>query len=117
MTIGPRPDGQPQQAALKGSSAGGRRLGMALAPVPEAARGRLGLELGTSGLLIQQVEPGSPAAETGLRPVDAIVSASNRPVTAPAEVANAWTEAQGQNRPVLLRINRDRQSLFVAVGG
>ena len=68
MTIGPRPDGQPRQAALEDPSGGGRRLGVSLAAVPESVRGRLGLEPGTSGLLIQHVEPGSPAAETGLRP-------------------------------------------------
>lgn len=117
MTIAPRPDEQPQQASLDGPGNGGRRLGVAVAPVPEAARSRLGLEPGTSGLLIQQVEPDSPAAETGLRPGDVIVSVNNRAVTAATDVATAWTEAQRQNRPILLRVSRQGQALFVAVGG
>jgi serine protease Do len=117
VSVGPRPDEQPRQASLDAPGNGGRRLGLAVVPVPEAARGRLGLEPGTSGLLVQQVEPGSPAAEAGLRPGDVIVSANNRAVTAPADVATAWAEAQRQNRPVLLRVSRQGQALFVAVGG
>lgn len=41
----------------------------------------------------------------------------HRSVSAPADVASAWAEAQGQNRPVLLRVNRNGQSRFVAVEG
>ncbi|MCB8823166.1 Do family serine endopeptidase [Microvirga rosea] len=113
LTIGPRPDASAGQGSPEPP---GRRMGLALGPLPEAARDRLGLEPGGSGLLVQQVEPGSPAAETGLRPGDVILSANNRPVSQPADVANAWTAAQRQNRPVLLRVSRDGQPLFVAVG-
>jgi len=114
IDVGQRPNTGTGQAPLE---AFGRRLGLALAPVPEQARSQLGLEPGTPGLLVQQVEPGSPAAKTGLRPGDVIVSANNRAVSAPADVANAWAEAQRQNRPVLLRISRQGQALFVAVEG
>ncbi len=72
---------------------------LGLAPVPEQARSRLGLEPGASGLLVQQVETGSPAAETGPRPGDVILSVNDRPVCQPADVANAWSEAQRQGRP------------------
>ncbi|MBO1905438.1 Do family serine endopeptidase [Microvirga sp. 3-52] len=114
IDVGPRPDTGTGPASLEAS---GRRLGLVLAPVPEQARSQLRLEPGTPGLLVQQVEPGSPAADTGLRPGDVIVSANNQAVAAPADVANAWVEAQRQNRPVLLRISRQGQALFVAIGG
>lgn len=114
IDVGPRPDTRTGQASPEAS---GRRLGLVLAPVPEQARSQLGLEPGTPGLLVQQVEPGSPAAGTSLRPGDVVVSANNQAVTAPADVANAWAEAQRQNRPVLLRISRQGQALFVAIGG
>ncbi|MFC4174909.1 Do family serine endopeptidase [Microvirga sp. GCM10011540] len=94
---------------------GGRRLGLALSPIPEAARGQLGLEPGISGVLVQRVEPNSPAAESGLRPGDVIVSANNGAVSAPSDVASAWAEAQRQKKPVLLRVRRDDQYLFVAI--
>jgi serine protease Do len=114
VTIGQRQEERTQQAAA-GSEDTGKRLGVALAPVPEATRGQLGLEPGASGVLIQQVEPNSPAAETGLRAGDVIVSANNQPVNAPTDVASAWAEAQRQNKPILLRVRREGQFLFVAV--
>jgi serine protease Do len=73
----------------------GKRLGLALSPIPEAARGQLGLEPGTAGILIQRVEPNSPAAESGLRSGDVIVAANNEPVIAPTDVADFW------NNPLL----------------
>ncbi|WP_342341654.1 PDZ domain-containing protein [Microvirga massiliensis] len=76
----------------------------------------MNLEPGTSGVLVQRVEPDSPAAENGLQSGDVIVSVNNQPVEAPADVANAWSEAQKQKKPILLRILRNDQYLFVAVG-
>jgi serine protease Do len=46
---------------------------------------------------------------------DVIVSANNQAVIAPTDVAKAWTDAQGQKRPVLLRVKREDQYLFIAV--
>ena len=114
VSIGQRQEERTQQTALGGTE-GGKRLGLALAPVPDADRGQLGLEPGASGVLIQRVEPNSPAAETGLRSGDVIISANNQPVNSPSDVANAWAEAQKQKKPILLRVRREGQFLFVAV--
>jgi serine protease Do len=115
VVIGQRSGEQASEPTALGGTDGGKRLGLALSPIPEAARGQLGLEPGTSGVLIQRVEPNSPAAEAGLKQGDVIVSANNQPVSAPADVAKAWTAAQGQKRPVLLRVKREDQYLFVAI--
>jgi serine protease Do len=44
-----------------------------------------------------------------------IVSANNRDVSRPSEVAEEWTRAQREKKPLLLRVKRDGQYLFVAV--
>jgi serine protease Do len=115
VVIGQRSDQQATAPAAPGGADGGKRLGLALSPIPEAARGQLGLEPGTSGVLIQRVEPNSPAAAAGLKQGDVIVSANNQLVSAPTDVAKAWTDAQEQKKPVLLRVKREDQYLFVAV--
>ncbi|WP_247305084.1 MULTISPECIES: PDZ domain-containing protein [unclassified Bradyrhizobium] len=88
----------------------GKRLGLNLAPIPEAARQRLG-----AGLMVEEVEPGSPAAESGIQPGDVVTTVNNREVHQPSDMAEAWTNARRENRPVLLHVKRDGQSLFVAV--
>jgi hypothetical protein len=44
-----------------------------------------------------------------------IVSANNHDVSWPSDVAQAWSQAQKDKKPVLLRIMRGIQALFVAV--
>ncbi|MBA1159322.1 Do family serine endopeptidase [Microvirga mediterraneensis] len=114
VAVGQRQEEQAAQGdAQQGSEAEGKRLGVALAPIDEEARRRLGSD--ATGVLVQQVAPNSPAAENGIRPGDVIVSVNNRDVTRPADVAQAWSQAQKDKKPVLLRVKRDGQYLFVAV--
>jgi serine protease Do len=115
VAVGQRREEQPTQTGALDAPDGGKRLGLALSPIPDAARGQLGLEPGTAEVLIQRVEPNSPAAASGLRSGDVIVAANNEPVVAPTDIANAWSEAQRQKKPVLLRVKREDQYLFVAV--
>jgi serine protease Do len=109
----PQEDRPSRTGALENSDKGGKRLGLSLAPIPEAARRRLGVD--SKGLMVGDVEPGSPAAESGIRPGDVIVAVNNREVAQPSDLADEWAKARAENRPILLRVNRDGQSLFVAI--
>jgi serine protease Do len=93
-----------------------RRLGVAIVPIDDNLRRRFGLDQQQSGLLVQRVEPGSPAAEDGLRAGDIIVEANGQPVSQPADIGRQWQEALAASRPFLMRVRRGEQDLFVAVG-
>ncbi|WP_394893164.1 Do family serine endopeptidase [Mesorhizobium sp. AaZ16] len=115
LTVGQRDDEEVQTGAVPKAPETSDNLGIALSPIPEEARPQLGLQPGTSGVLVQEVAPNSLAAESGLQPGDVIVSANNRNVMQPSDVEEEWAKSRQQKKPVLFRINRQGQALFVAV--
>jgi len=91
------------------STSAGPRLGLSLAPAAED--GKSG-----NGVAIAGIEPGSPAAETGLRQGDVITAASGKTVSSPEDVRKAVADAKRQGRKaVLLQIERDGDSHYIAV--
>ncbi|RWK42891.1 Do family serine endopeptidase [Mesorhizobium sp.] len=116
LTIGQRDDEEQQQTgAVPRSDTADARLGLSLSPIPDEARQQLGLEPDTTGVFVQEVAPNSLAAENGFQPGDVIVSANNRNVTQPSDIQEEWERSRQQNKPILFRISRQGQSLFVAV--
>ncbi|WP_036260437.1 PDZ domain-containing protein, partial [Mesorhizobium sp. WSM3224] len=115
LTVGQRKDEEVQTGAVPSQGPGDQRLGLALSPIPDEARQQLGLQPGTTGVFVQEVAPNSLAAESGLKPGDVIVSANNLTVTQPSDVRDEWAKSRRQNKPILFRIERQGQSLFVAV--
>ncbi len=92
-------------------------LGLALvALTPDIARD-LGLELGTKGAVIGGVDPASDAASKGLRRGDLIMSINQRPISTPAEVADAAVAAKKAGRAsVLLQVKRrELPAAFISV--
>ncbi|WP_310620717.1 Do family serine endopeptidase [Flexibacterium corallicola] len=84
----------------------------------------LGLELVSAeeagvdepGVLVMNVAPDSPAADKGLRKGSIIKQVSGKDVTTPAEVAMQVEAAKEQGRKaVLLRVNNNNNTLFVAI--
>ncbi|MER9567335.1 Do family serine endopeptidase [Mesorhizobium sp. M0115] len=115
LTLGQRKDEEVQTGAVPSPEAADQRLGLSLSTIPDEARQQLGLQPGTTGVFIQEVAPNSPAAENGLRPGDVIVSANNRDVAQPSDIQEEWARSRQQHKPILLRINRQGQSLFIAL--
>ncbi|RWB36345.1 MAG: Do family serine endopeptidase [Mesorhizobium sp.] len=115
LTIGQRNDEKGQTGAVPKSETADPRLGLSLSPIPDEARQQLGLQPDTTGVFVQEVAPNSLAAENGFQPGDVIVSANNRNVTQPSDIQEEWAKSRQQNRPILFRINRQGQSVFVAV--
>jgi serine protease Do len=75
-------------------------------------REQLGLPPGTQGVVISNLDPASPAAQSGIRPGDVIESISRQPVHSVADFDRLATEAKGDT---LLRIIRQGNGVFVVV--
>jgi len=93
-----------EAAAKAGGAAAQPSLGIGLAPRPEG------------GVAIARVEPGSPAAERGLRPGDVVLRAGDREARVPRDVVEAVTAARSAGRPsIALQVERDGARRFVAI--
>ncbi|MDX1512855.1 MAG: DegQ family serine endoprotease [Gammaproteobacteria bacterium] len=90
------------------------KLGLALAPLTPETRQRLRIPDRDEGVVIAEVERGSPAAREGLRPGDLIKRVGSRKVSSPKDVAEAVKHYAGR-KAVLLLISRQGSDRFIAV--
>ena len=107
-----------EQTASNDNQGGEHRaqIGLALAPLSPDLRGQLDVPHGTSGAVVQGVQPGSPAEAAGLQPGDLIVGVGTQSVSSPAEAAKAMrTALGGSDHALALRVIRNGQPVFVGV--
>jgi serine protease Do len=79
---------------------------------PEGAR-RLGLS-STKGVIVVEVQPGSPADQVGLEPADVIREVNQRPVNNVKDFERAVRQARRGDR-ILLLVQRGDNAVFFAV--
>jgi serine protease Do len=79
---------------------------------PEAAR-RLGLS-SAKGVLVVEVQPGSPADQVGIEPADVIREVNQRPVSNVKEFERATRQGRRGDR-ILLLVQRGDNAVFFAV--
>jgi serine protease Do len=92
------------------------KLGVVLAQLTPEARQSLNLPEDAKGVVVTDVQPGSPAADKGLQPGDVIVEADRTQVEDPGMMAEAVRQAAERGEDsILLLIQRDGQDRFVAV--
>lgn len=68
----------------------------------------------TQGLVVQNVQEGSPAAEAGFERGDVIVEVNKKPVKSVAELRET-VDKHGKGKPMLFRIQRQDASFFLTV--
>jgi serine protease Do len=91
------------------------RLGVSIAPAHVASRLRRSVGLPErEGLLVRDVEDGSPAARAGIAEGDLVVALAGKPVTDPDELVEAIAATDG---PYEVRIVRGTEERTVTVGG
>jgi serine protease Do len=81
---------------------------------------KLGLSLAPAGsepgVVVAEVDPSGPAADSGLRAGDVILEVAGRTVDTPDQVSKALGDARAEGkRSILLRVKNDRGTRFVAV--
>ena len=88
-------------------------LGISVEPLtPELAQ-RAGVSRGTHGMVIDDVNPDSRAADAGLQPGDVIEEVNRQAVSSVDELKAAVKKSA--DRPVLMLVNRQGQERFVTV--
>jgi hypothetical protein len=104
---GAAPDEQPANRDRQASSS--RRLGMTFAPVPDAVREQIDIPEGV-GLLVDSVEPGSPADAAGLKRFD-VLTRFNDQIVFNADQFSALLKLRkpGQVSLTILRGGRERK--------
>lgn len=84
-------------------------------PLTNGDRTRLNKGVGDLGLIITDLDQDSALARKGVRENDLILRAGDRATATAADLDAAVAKALAANRPLLLEIERNGQSLFVGV--
>ena len=122
VTLGRLEDGEKQVLAETESgedvdSGVAKTLGLTLSPLGDEARRTFKLKDSARGVVITGVEPGSPAAEKGLKAGDVIAEINQVSVLQPADVSKAIETAkkQGKKSALLLVADASGEVRFVAL--
>jgi serine protease Do len=95
-----------------------KALGLELAPLDDAARGKFQIKEGVkAGALIVKVDPDTPASEQKLTPGEVITEINRAPVTGPEDVETQVKalKAEKKKTALLLVANGQGQARFVAL--
>jgi DNA-binding MarR family transcriptional regulator len=84
------------------------------APVALERRRTVGLPP-LPGLLVRHVDPGGPAAASGIRPGDLLTSADRRPLRTRHDLQLALLRSRRRRRPIALEITRGAEPLSLAL--
>jgi serine protease Do len=111
LMLGERPANLGVSASIGKAPSEGALRGITVQNLTPDLRDQLGLPPNARGVVVTQVDPSSPAAQT-VQPGDVIEGINRHPVNSVADF-NRWAaEAKGQT---LLRINRQGNGYFVVI--
>ena len=102
---------KPEEPAVAESA-----LGMKMEPLTEQNRADYGVADDAKGVVVTEVDAGSPAAQKGIRPGDVIVEVAQEPVATPADVRGGVKAAKDEDRKsVLVLVQSGAELRFVAL--
>jgi serine protease Do len=104
------PNGNPEERERDSGTTQFSGLGLSLAPASKVAGS------GADGVVVTAVDPDGPAADRGFKTGDVILDVGGKPVSAPADVRKALSDARQEGkRSVLLRVKSGEATRFVAL--
>jgi serine protease Do len=120
VTLGRREDAEaatmPASAPAAEEPKQMEQLGLTLVPLDDTIRSKLGLEAGSEGLMVMNVDPASEAYTKGLREGDLITEAGQQKVLRLKDLEDMIGQAQAAGRKsLLLLIRRGGDPRFVAL--
>ncbi len=89
-------------------------LGFDAVRIDANARAELQLDADVTGLVVTSVEPGSPAADSGLREGDVVLEAGRQPVSTLSGL-KSQIEKVAQGKTILLKVRRQDANVFLAL--
>lgn len=110
VTLGELPTPQEEASTRRGESEGALE-GVQVENLDAQTANQLGLPTGSKGVVVTDVSPSSPVAETGLRRGDVIQEVNHQPVRNVAEFEKAMKNG---GKDSLLLVNRRGNTLFLA---
>lgn len=113
VTLGEMPNNLSASLNEPGSGENSHHLGLELGNLDQQTLRQLELPRTTQGVVVLNVEQGSPAADAGLQRGDVIQQVNRKPVTTVNQAADALHGATGKS--ILLSVLRDGTTLFVAI--
>lgn len=113
--------GEAEQQQARNSPGGDREsglasdLGLSLAELSDSYRQRLGLPDDVKGVVVTGVQPGSDAAEQGLRPGDIVSRIGSRQIENVDDAKRAIKEARSRGDRAALLVRRNDAQQYVSV--
>lgn len=91
-------------------------FGVACAPISSEIRDQFRIDRGQTGVVVTDVQPGSPASEAGLQIGDVVVRLQFQPVRDPAEIASRMAAAIAEKRDyVTMLVKRREHFTYITV--
>ncbi len=113
VTLGEFPSNQ-EQASVSNPSSNSSLEGVTVENLTADTAQELKLPAATPGVVVDQVNPASKAADAGLQPCDVIQQVNHQAVSNVKEYDQAVNASQ-KDQPVLLLVDRDGSTMFLAV--
>ena len=106
--------GELKEEEVSAAPAEGEDFGLSVQPLTPEIAESLGVESGTKGVVVAEIEPGSVAEDAGLRRGDVVIEVNQEPVDSVSAYRTALKKAKGK-KSILFLVRRGQNTVFLAL--